>query len=251
MPKKKTIKETDLYPPLRDYLVANGYTVRSEVEGCDIAAKKDDELVLIEIKRSFSTALLAQAVLRQRITPSVYVAIPKPTAPQATKKLRDIKRILRRLELGLILVNLRAKPKRVDLAFHPTPFAQRMNKREQAAVLREINGRTLDLNRGGANRTKIVTAYRENAIQIACCLERFGPMSPAELRAMDTGPKTRAILYDDVYGWFDRIGHGVYELRPKGKSALKQYPDLAAYYRERLDELPAQDHGVDAAERAG
>lgn len=248
---KKTLKETDLYPPLRDYLIANGYTVRSEVEACDIAATKDDELVLIEIKRNFSTSLLAQAVLRQRITPSVYVAIPKPTAPKSTKKLRDIKRILRRLEVGLILVNLRAKPVRVDVAFHPTPFAQRMNKRERSAVLKEMNGRSFDLNEGGANRTKIVTAYRENAIQIACCLERYGALSPAKLRAMETGPKTRAILYDDVYGWFDRIGHGVYDLRAKGEAALSDFPDLAAYYRERLDHLPGPDGDVDGTNVGG
>ena len=30
--------ETDLYRPVHDYLVKQGYTVRSEVRHCDIAA---------------------------------------------------------------------------------------------------------------------------------------------------------------------------------------------------------------------
>jgi hypothetical protein len=245
MPAKKTIKETDLYPPLHDYLVGNGYVVRSEVVGCDIAATKDDDLVLIEIKRNFSTSLLAQAVRRQRVTPSVYVAIPKPSGKQSKQQWKGTQSILRRLELGLIVVNLRAKPARVDVVFHPTPFARRMNKRDRQAVLKEMKGRSIDLNVGGTNRTKLVTAYRENAIHIACCLDRYGALSPAKLRALETGPKTRAIVYDDVYGWFERIGRGLYDLRKKGQSALGEHPDLAAYYRDRLDTLPGPERNVD------
>ncbi len=245
MPAKKVIKETDLYPPLRDYLLANGYVVRSEVEGCDIAATKGDDLVLIEIKRNFSTSLLAQAVRRQRVTASVYVAIPKPRGRRSAKQWKGTQQILRRLELGLIVVNLRAKPARVDVVFHPSPFARRMNKRARQAVLREMEGRSIDLNVGGASRTKLVTAYRENAIQIACCLDRYGALSPAKLRALETGPKTLAIVYDDVYSWFERIGRGLYDLRRKGRRALKEYPDLAAYYRERLDGLPGPEGDVD------
>jgi len=239
------IKETDLYPPLRDYLVANGYVVRSEVVGCDVAATKDEELVLIEIKRNFSTSLLAQAVRRQRVTPSVYVAIPTPSGKQSKKQWKGTQMILRRLELGLIVVNLRAKPPRIDVVFHPTPFARRMSKRDRQAVLQEIKGRSIDLNMGGANKTKLVTAYRENAIHIACCLERYGALSPAKLRALETGPKSRAIVYDDVYGWFERIGRGLYDLRKKGHKALSDYPDLVAYYRDQLDELPVPDGNID------
>ena len=46
-----------------------------------------------------------------------------------------------------------------------------------------------------------------------------------------------------------RIGRGLYDLRQKGRKALKDYPDLAAYYRERLDSLPAPDGDVDGTKR--
>ncbi|MCP4244022.1 MAG: hypothetical protein GY772_26015 [bacterium] len=68
---RNTLKETDLYPPLHDYLVAQGYTVRSEVNDCDVTATKDEDLIVIEIKRSLNLTLLAQAARRQRITDSV------------------------------------------------------------------------------------------------------------------------------------------------------------------------------------
>ena len=61
-----TIRETDLYEPVKRYLEHQGYTVNAEVAGCDVTARKDDELVLIELKTSFSTALLSSRSLVAR-----------------------------------------------------------------------------------------------------------------------------------------------------------------------------------------
>jgi hypothetical protein len=62
------IKETDLYFPLKYYLEKQGYTVNSEVHNCDIVARKNDELVIIELKKHFSVSLLAQVLIRKQIT---------------------------------------------------------------------------------------------------------------------------------------------------------------------------------------
>ncbi|HOQ30356.1 MAG TPA: hypothetical protein PLH36_16595, partial [Armatimonadota bacterium] len=100
--------ETELYPPIRDFLVSLGYTVRSEVRGCDITATREDELVVIEMKRRFSTDLLIQAVERQRLTDSVYVALPQsaiPTGRSGRARWQGMQRLLKRLELGLLLVS--------------------------------------------------------------------------------------------------------------------------------------------------
>ena len=70
--------ETDLYKPVYDYLVRQGYTVHSEVKNCDITAIKGEELIVVELKTSFNLKLLAQGAKRQRIADSVYVAIPVP-----------------------------------------------------------------------------------------------------------------------------------------------------------------------------
>ena len=227
----KQLSETDLYPPIADYLVAQGYTVRSEVLNCDITAVRGDDLIVIEMKRSFSTALLVQATKRQRITDSVYVAIPRPKRSQA---LRDIKHLLRRLEIGLILVSFRRRKKpTVQVAFHPVPFQRQKRSRAKKAVLTEIAHRSGDFNNGGSCRQKLVTAYRENAIQIACSLDALGPLSPKQLRALGTGPKTHSILYSDFYGWFERIDRGVYALRPQARAELRQYPELVRKCRER------------------
>ena len=44
-------KETDLYAPVKAMLEAKGYTVKAEVNGCDVVACKDDDpIVIVELK---------------------------------------------------------------------------------------------------------------------------------------------------------------------------------------------------------
>ena len=45
-----SIREADMYAPVRDYFSGLGYKVRSEVAKCDLAAERDGELVVVEFK---------------------------------------------------------------------------------------------------------------------------------------------------------------------------------------------------------
>ena len=177
--------ESDLYPPVRDWLAANGYTVRGEVRHCDVAAVRGDDLVAIELKRGLSLALLAQAARRQRHADSVYVAVPRPpNRARWMARSRDTLHLLRRLELGLLLVDAR----RVEVVLHPVAFERHRRNSERRAVLTEVAARSVDLNRGGSRGVPLVTAYREAAIRVACALAELGPSSPRQLRALGTGP---------------------------------------------------------------
>ena len=222
------LSETELSGPVRGFLTAQGFTVRSEVKHCDLTAVRGSELVVVELKRRFDTSLLLQAARRQQLTDSVYVALPRPVW---NRNWRTIRLLLRRLELGLLLVSLNGRRPAVEVAFHPLPYARRKRKRAVRAVLREIEHRSGDYNEGGSRGRKLATAYRENAIHIACCLEQFGPLTPAQLRGLGTGTKTLSILYANFYGWFERIDRGVYALRPQGEGGLKEFPPLTRRYR--------------------
>lgn len=232
---KDNILESDMYPPICEYLKAQGYNVHSEVKNCDVTAIKGEELIVIEMKRSFNATLLMQATRRQRAADSVYVAIPRPKGRMASKNWNDMCHLLRRLELGLLLVDIRKGGAYVEIAFHPAPYERVKNKRMRGSILREISGRYADYNIGGSTRRKLMTAYRENSIQIACCFEKYGPLSPKQLRELGTGPKTSSILQKNFYGWFERIGKGVYNLHPEAKSCLENYPELAGHYRAELE----------------
>jgi len=232
---RRALAETDLYQPIHDYLVAQGYTVRGEVRNCDITAVKGDDVIVVEMKRAFGIPLLMQATQRQRITDSVYVALPREAMHRGVGW-QGTRHLLRRLELGLMLVSLKRAGggPSVEVVFHPLPFERKKRRHLKRAVIREAEGRSADLNVGGSRRRKIVTAYRENAIRIACCLDACGPSSPRQLRALGTGPRTLPILASDVYGWFERIARGVYALRPGARAELAQYPELVKRLREEV-----------------
>jgi hypothetical protein len=231
---RKPLTETDLAGPVYDYLREAGYTVRSEVKDCDIAAVKGDELVVIELKRSMNLALVVQGVRRQRLTDSVYLAIPRPTNKWTWwKESRGVRHLLRRLELGLILVSLEKGKPPVEVVFHPLPLVRHRRSAPRRAVLAEIAARSADYNRAGSNHRKLATAYRENALHIACCLSLTGPTSPASLRSLGTGPKTLAILRFNAYGWFERVDTGVYRLAAHAATELAAWPELKKRYLAR------------------
>jgi hypothetical protein len=231
-------RETDLYPPVRDYLVAQGFTVQGEVAGCDLTAVQaqdpsDQGLVVVELKRHLSVDLLAQAVQRQALTDSVYVAVPKPSGSLRRGRWKAIMGLLRRLELGLILVNVETGA--VEVACHPLPHQRRRSPTRRRAVIREMRGRSGDHNRGGSRGRKLVTAYRERALEVALRLEEQGECTPRRLRELGCCPKTQRILYDNHYGWFERLGPGLYRLSESGRQALTQYAPVVAALRAQLE----------------
>ena len=237
----RTFAERDLYEPIHGYLVKHGYTVRSEVLDCDITAVKGDDLIVIELKKSFNASLLIQATQRQKISDSVYIAIPYPQGGIRNKKWRRIQHLLKRLELGLLLVSMQSIKPAVEIVFHPLPLTRQKSSSKKRAVLEEIEGRSGDYNKGGSTGCKLVTAYRENAIFIACCLEKYGPLSPKDLRKLGTGDKTQTILYNNHYGWFDRVKVGVYALKPSAKAQMKEFKELLDLYRKRVDEMETEE----------
>jgi hypothetical protein len=224
------LQEKDLYKPIQTYFVRDGYEVYGEVKDCDIVAVKDEELVVIELKLTLSVDLLIQAAKRQRITDQVYVAIPKPKHRLNSKRWTDKCHLIRKLELGLIVVSSPGKRGKAEIIFAPTPFNRRKNKIRRESIIKEINGRSADYNVGGSNRTKIMTAYKENCIQIGLYLRDFGPLSPKALIQLGAGKNTSSILTKNYYGWFERIKRGTYVITEKGVEELREYPELLNYY---------------------
>ena len=237
MTEQKKVKEVDLYKPIQKLFIREGYEVYGEVKDCDIAAVKEEELLVVELKLTLSVDLLIQAAKRQKLTDQVYVAIPRPKGRLNSKQWTDKCHLVKRLELGLIAVSFPGNRSKVEVLFHPTPFNRRQitgrNKAKRTTLLKEIEGRSADFNIGGSSRTKIMTAYKENCIQIACYLEHYGQLTPKALVELGTGPKTSSILTKNYYGWFERIKRGIYVISEKGKAEVKDYPELIGYYLKK------------------
>lgn len=232
------LKESDLYQPIQKHFHKQGYQVNGEVNDCDLTAMKEGELVIVELKLSLNVELLIQATKRQRLTDLVYIAIPKPKRLRS-KRWNDVRHLVRRLELGLITVSFTTKTPKLDFVTHPEPFdrkkVMRNSKKKRAALVKEIDGRSADYNVGGSNKTKIMTAYKESCIHIACCLEKHGPMSPKNLTRLGTGDKTPSILQKNYYRWFERVKRGVYQLTDIGREEMQKYPELVSYYSQKTE----------------
>jgi hypothetical protein len=219
-------REEELYEPVKAFLEGQGYAVKAEVRGCDLVACRGTEPpVIVELKKAFNLALLLQGVDRLAMSDQVYLAFAVPTTAAGWRRdRRSVLKLCRRLGLGLLMVH----PERalVEPLLDPLPYRPRPNRKRQALLLKEFAHRVGDPNTGGQTRRPTVTAYRQNALRCAALLQRQGP-TKAALIASGTGVGSAGpLLRRDVYGWFQRIGHGIYDLSPKGHEALEMFADV-------------------------
>ena len=147
------LSERDLYEPVKACLESLGYEVKGEVRNCDMTAIRDDELLVVELKRNFTLELIYQALNRQKIADSVYVAVPLPEKGYCAPHVQDMQTLCRRLSLGLIFVGFSSRGiPQIDIAVHPAQAAApRRDKTRRLAVIREHETRTGSLNTGGKN----------------------------------------------------------------------------------------------------
>lgn len=211
------MKELELYQPIKDYFEALGFDVQAEVKDVDVVAVKGEELILVELKTSFSTKLLFQAIERQKISDDVYIAIPKP---KQYKKTKEYKLIVRRLGLGLLYVTTKG----VELVTDPDPYTFKRNNKKKKSLLKEMELRSLNINQGGMTG-KRMTAYKEHAIRIALLLQD-GELSTREIRKTLNIDKTTSIVYQNYYGWFESVSRGIYKLSNKGTDEIKEFQNL-------------------------
>ena len=226
--------EKELYPPVRDLFEKRGYKVNAEVKDCDMTAVKGDEFVIVELKRNMTVTLLAQGLKRQRTGADVFVAVPKPKN-YSFNKFRQVFSVLKKLELGLIFVSLRGGHSFAEIVFEPKPYTSTYkNYKKRNEILREIDGRSIDTNTGGVTGTKIVTAYTEKCIKVACILDMYGELSPKQIRDYGGADNTPSILRFNSYGWYEKVRKGVYRITDEGRKGLLDYPELEKYYTEML-----------------
>lgn len=210
-------------------------------------AVKEEQMILVELKTRVTVTLLIQAARRKDICDSVYVCVPVPEGKRDLPNARGLRNLLRKLEVGLILVRFMKTKTRVDTVLHPRPYEKRMRRKKQAVLLREVNGRYGEFHKGGiSTREERISAYRQEAIRSALVLRREGEVTPARLRERGVrSDKAQSILSANHYGWFDRTGRGRYVLNDAGREALerydKEFPDMMKVLIASLKEAGIQE----------
>ena len=100
----------------------------------------------------------------------------------------------------------------VQVRCHPEPYVPRKNKRKLTRLTKEFDRREGDPNLGGITKTKIITAYRQEAEKLQAYLKAHGPTKASVLAAELKIERARDILYANHYSWFQGHGKGVYGL---------------------------------------
>jgi hypothetical protein len=211
------VKETDLYPAVKRLLETQGYVVKAEVKSCDVMAVRGDEPpVIVELKNGLTLQLIYQAIDRLSIAEHVYIAIAKPkrAIPLEAQKL------CKRLGLGLLVIS---KSGSIDILAEPAPYAPRLNKNRKTALLKEFHKRKGDPNVGGSTKTKLMTAYKQDALRCLCHLDSNGPTKVSHVRKATQVDRAATILRADYYGWFIKEDRGIYNVTDTGRNAMLIY----------------------------
>ena len=218
-------RESDLYPPVKAFLEAQGYEVKGEIGGCDALGTRGDEPpVIVELKLQFNLALVLQGVDRLSLTDRVYLAVARPRGrrdPGGFVYHRDVRKLCRRLGLGLMTVDT-ASPA-VEVLLDPEPYRPRKKAKRLGRLLGEHARRAGDPTRGGVTRTPIVTAYRQEALRCALLIRDGQRTNLKALRETGVVPNAPSILQRDVYGWFQRVSRATYALTERAARDLTRF----------------------------
>jgi len=215
--------ETSLYRPVKAFLEAAGYEVKGEIGSCDLVGLSvgDPSIVVVcELKLSFNLELILQAVDRAAVADEVWIAArisAKGKGREADKRYRDL---CRRLGIGMLGVSDAGDISVIVSSVSPMP---RTNPKRRSRLVREHQRRRGDPALGGSTRTPIMTAYRQQAL---ICAEALfdGPLRPRDMRP--AAPDAGKILLGNVYGWFERVSNGVYQLTEAGRQTVARQREL-------------------------
>lgn len=209
--------ETSLYLPIKAFIEAAGYEVKGEIGGCDlvgVAAGDPPIVVICELKLSFNLELILQAVDRAAIADEIWIAARISATGKGREADRRYRDLCRRLGFGMLGVSDRGEVSVIVNAVTPMP---RTNPKRRSRLVREHQKRRGDPTLGGSTRKPIMTAYRQQAMLCAEALAA-GPLRPRDMKAQ--APDAGKILLSNVYGWFERVQPGWYQLTPAGRTAV-------------------------------
>ena len=145
-----TLKETELYPFIKEFLQGQGYQVKGEVQQCDVVAVRgDDDPVVVELKLSFNLEVVLQAVDRLALTPKVYIAT-LAGRPMLKKRRKRVLKMLRMLGIGLLVIDPNRRNHNVEVLVDPLPYTPRKSRVRGERLLGEFLHRVGDPNPGGA-----------------------------------------------------------------------------------------------------
>lgn len=218
------MKETELFLPVKKLLLSQGFEVKGEVKDIDVLAYYKNVMIGVELKTKISLKLIYQAIDRQKVLDQVYIAIPKSAIYQSKSLYRNFTHLLKRLEIGLIVVGNDT----AEVLIEAVPFDRNLSrsryKKRKSNIDQEFKLRKNKQNIGGT-RGKKITRYKELVVEIGSFLLEHQEGSPKAIKQSTGIEKTASILQKNYDGYFERIDRGIYQLTEKGKIEITKLND--------------------------
>ncbi|MBE0449270.1 MAG: hypothetical protein IBX70_00360 [Clostridia bacterium] len=231
-----SIKETDLYKPVKIWLESNGCTVKAEIHDLDVVGMMDcGSIIAVELKKKLNLEVINQAVLRQKIADFTYIAVEHDFKTYDSKRFQDTLNTLRRLEIGLLTINFRAIEPEIYVILEAAPFDRSKSinsaKKAKGRLIKEFHRRSGDYNNGGSTKTKIMTGYREECLKITWLLKQNGILTTKEIRNLfPSCTKTTSLLNQNFFKWYKRVSRGTYQITEQGEKALEEYAGIVSFF---------------------
>lgn len=220
-----SMKETDIYLPVKELLISQGFKVKAEVKNIDVLGIKDDFMLAVELKTKLSIKLIYQAIDRQKIVDQVYIALPKSSIKMRSTAYRNLSYLLKRLEIGLIIVHDQKAEVLIEASLYDMQKSRSRYKKRKQETLKEFKLRKFSQNTGGSKDKKI-TRYKEAVIEIAIYMMDHQPVSPKEIKARTNIEKTASILQKNYDGYFERVSRGLYQINEDKVKEILEYKKL-------------------------
>ena len=232
--------ESDVAAAVAEYFSSLGYEVKAEIRGCDVVAIKHIDsaprLTVIETKLRFNLKLLYQAITRFDIADEVLVAFLRPHNMGRKSHWRDLKNLAKHSGIGILLVSGDKQAPLVQVALEAGGSRRKRIKTKRLAIEREFHNRLVKGQIGGVNKVKILTAYRELAISLAVYLTKKGPCKTCDLIKQGFPKQVSRMLWDNHYGWYERLGRGLYKVQNHTESAItKDFLNCWQVYTKKWD----------------
>ena len=180
---------------------------------------KGEVSLAVELKVNISLKLIYQVIDRQKLADDVYIAIPLIALKSHNKNLKSFKLLLRRLSIGLLVVN----NKSVEVILEPKPYNINLSKSRSIKKREKLisNFKNLkDNDNQGGTKGKRMTLYKEKVIQIAKVLYDNPGLSPKIIKEKTGIDNTYSILQKNYYDWFIKTAYATYELTDLGKKII-------------------------------
>ena len=234
------MRETDLYQPIKSLFEEKGYEVKGEITDCDLVARKEGQSpIIVELKLNFNIQLVFQGIRRQALTDQVYLAVAKGPSKGWRKSYKDVVKLCRLLGFGLIAVKFyKSKAPKLEVHLEPGPYQPRQSPKKLGQLIKEFEARTGDPNVGGSTGKPLVTAYRQDALRCLAHLSKEGPTKASIVAKQSQVSRAAKILYNNHYGWFEKVDRGIYAASESGSQASKTY-------QSEIEALTKGDSGED------